>query len=69
VTETKVSCKVIVTLAKGTIRATFTGTERSTTGPIKVVGGTGAYKGATGTGTYRNVNKDGTRTSVTFRLS
>jgi hypothetical protein len=67
VSETKADCKVTVTLAKGTILATFTGGSASS-GPIKVVGGTGAYKGATGTGSYRNLNKDGTRTAVTLRL-
>jgi hypothetical protein len=69
VSETKASCKVTVTLAKGTILATFTSAQNETSGPIKVVGGAGAYKGATGSGTYKNLNKDGTKTSVTLKLS
>lgn len=62
------SCKLTVTLAKGTINGTFTSTENASSGPIKVVGGTGAYEGATGTGTYKNLNKDGTKTAVTLKL-
>ena len=62
------SCKVTLTLAKGTIDGTFTSTQNSTSGPIKVVGGSGSYKGATGTGTYKNLNKDGTKTAVTLNL-
>jgi hypothetical protein len=69
VSETKASCQVTVTLAKGTIVATFTSTQRSSGGALKVVGGTGAYDGATGSGTYRNLNQKGTKTSVTLKLS
>jgi hypothetical protein len=68
VSETKANCKVAVTLPKGTILATFTGTENSNSGPIKVVGGTRGYKDATGTGTYKNLNKDGTKTAITLKL-
>jgi hypothetical protein len=60
-------CKVRLVLAKGTIRLTFNPTGNS--GPLHVVGGTGAYKGATGTGAYRSLNQDGSRTAVTLRLS
>ena len=67
--EAKANCKVTVTLPKGTILATFTSTENSSSGPLKVVGGTRGYKDATGTGTYKNLNKDGTKTSVTIKLS
>ena len=67
VSETKAACSVTVTLAKGTILATFTGGPQNS-GPIKVTGGTGAYEGATGTGTYKNLNKDGTKTAVVLKL-
>lgn len=62
------SCKVTVTLAKGTINATFTSAQNASSGPLKVVGGSGSYKGATGTGTYKNLNKAGTKTAVTLNL-
>jgi len=64
----KARCRVTVTLPKGTVVATFTTTEESNGGALKVVDGTGAYADATGTGTYRNLNAQGTRTTVTLRL-
>jgi hypothetical protein len=65
----KARCRVTVTLPKGTVVATFTGSDQSSGGPLKIVDGTGAYADATGTGTYRNLNQQGTRTAVTLRLS
>jgi hypothetical protein len=61
-------CKVTLTVAKGTINGTFTTSQKAKSGPIKVVGGSGAYKGATGTGTYKQLNKNGTKTAVTLNL-
>ena len=69
VSQTAATCRVTLTLAKGTLLGTFMESQDANSGPVKVVGGTGAYKGATGTGTYKSLNKAGTKTAVTLRLS
>jgi hypothetical protein len=61
-------CRVTVTLPRGGIVVTFTATDGSTHGVLRVVDGTGAYADATGTGTYRNLNAQGSLTAVTLRL-
>ena len=66
--ETTANCRVLVTLPKGTIRATFVSKDNASSGTLTVVGGTRGYKGATGTGTYKNLNKAGTQTAVTLNL-
>jgi hypothetical protein len=62
-------CRIVVTLARGAIVASFTATGASTAGTVKVVDGTGAYKDATGTGTYRYLNRPGTPMAVALGLT
>ena len=62
------TCRVTITLARGTLHATTRVTPSAAKGTIAVVGGTGAYAGATGTGTLTNLSRAGTRTAIVLTL-
>ena len=64
-----VTCADTVTRSRGTIEFAFSLRGTATSGPLKVVGGTGVYRGATGGGTYDGGEGAGARTSITLRLA
>ena len=68
VSRQRASCRLVVTLAGGTIigRIPIVFTRSSGAGPV--TGGTGTYAGAKGTVAYRNLNQKGTRTAVVISL-
>ncbi len=68
ISKLKANCKLLITLAGGTLKGTVPILFSKTQGAGVITSGTGSYAGAKGALVYRNLNKQGTRTSlvVTF---
>ena len=68
------ACSIVISLAKGTVSATFNvgitanGTPTSPTGKGQISGGSGAYKGARGDFAFKDLNKAGTNTQLTLAI-
>jgi hypothetical protein len=69
VTQTKATCKIVIKLSSGTIKAKMTIKFTASKGSGTVTGGSGDYAGAKGSFTWKNLNKEGTRTAVAVTLT
>jgi len=68
ISKLKANCKLLITLAGGTLKGTVPILFSKTQGAGVITSGTGSYAGARGALVYRNLNKQGTRTSLVVTL-
>ncbi len=68
ISKVKANCKLLLTLAGGTLKGTLPILFSKNQGAGVITGGTGSYSGAKGAVVYRNLNKQGTRTALVVTL-